>query len=64
MAIWDPPTEIALLLYPNVASAMVHGLTDRFAVATTIARERIGAVSPWDKFCCLLSKEITATSVH
>jgi transcriptional regulator GlxA family with amidase domain len=43
MAIWDPPTEIALLLYPNVASATVHGLTDLFAVASTIARERIGA---------------------
>jgi transcriptional regulator GlxA family with amidase domain len=46
MAIWDPPTEIALLLYPNVASATVHGLTDLFAIASTIAREHIGANAP------------------
>jgi transcriptional regulator GlxA family with amidase domain len=46
MAIWDPPTEIGILLYPDVASATVHGLTDLFAVATTIARERIGANAP------------------
>lgn len=46
MGIWDPPNEIAILLYPNVASATVHGLTDMFAVATTIARERMGANAP------------------
>lgn len=46
MAIWDPPTEIGLLLYPDVASATVHGLTDLFAVATTLARDRIGANAP------------------
>jgi transcriptional regulator GlxA family with amidase domain len=46
MAIWDPPTEIGLLLYPDVASATVHGLTDLFTVASTIARERIGANAP------------------
>jgi transcriptional regulator GlxA family with amidase domain len=46
MAIWDPPTEIGLLLYPNVVSATVHGLTDLFAVASTLARERIGANAP------------------
>ena len=46
MAIWDLPTEIGLLLYPGVASATVHGLTDLFAVATTIARERVGANAP------------------
>jgi transcriptional regulator GlxA family with amidase domain len=43
MVIWDPPTEIGLLLYPNVASATIHGLTDLFTVASDIARERIGA---------------------
>jgi len=46
MAIWDPPTEIGLLLYPNAASATVHGLTDLFSVASTLARERIGANAP------------------
>jgi transcriptional regulator GlxA family with amidase domain len=46
MAIWDPPSEIGLLLYPDVAFATVHGLTDLFSVATTIARERIGANAP------------------
>ena len=46
MAIWDPPTEIGLLLYPDVAFATVHGLTDLFAVATTLARERMGANAP------------------
>lgn len=46
MTIWDPPTEIGLLLYPDVASATVHGLTDLFAVAATVARERIGAAAP------------------
>jgi hypothetical protein len=46
MAIWDPPTEIGLLLYPDVASATVHGLTDLFTVASTLARQRIGANAP------------------
>lgn len=46
MAIWDPPTEIGLLLYPDVASATVHGLTDLFTVASTLARERLGANAP------------------
>jgi transcriptional regulator GlxA family with amidase domain len=46
MAIWDPPAEIGLLLYPDVASATVHGLTDLFSVASTIARERMGATAP------------------
>jgi transcriptional regulator GlxA family with amidase domain len=46
MAIWDPPTEIGLLLYPDVASATVHGLTDLFTVASTLARERVGANAP------------------
>jgi len=40
MAIWDPPTEIGILLYPDVAFATVHGLTDLFTVATTLAREK------------------------
>jgi transcriptional regulator GlxA family with amidase domain len=46
MGIWDPPIEIGILLYPDVASATVHGLTDMFAVATTIAREHVGANAP------------------
>lgn len=46
MAIWDLPPEIGLLLYPDAASATVHGLTDLFNVASTIARERIGANAP------------------
>lgn len=46
MAIWDPPPEIGILLYPDVASATVHGLTDLFAVATTLAREHMGPTAP------------------
>lgn len=46
MAIWDPPAEIGILLYPDVASATVHGLTDLFNVATSLARERLGATAP------------------
>jgi transcriptional regulator GlxA family with amidase domain len=46
MTIWDPPTEIGLVLYPGVASATVHGLTDLFSVSTTLARERVGANAP------------------
>jgi hypothetical protein len=32
MRIWDPPAEIGLLLYLDIASATVRGLTDLFAV--------------------------------
>jgi transcriptional regulator GlxA family with amidase domain len=46
MAIWDLPTEIGLLLYPDVADATVHGLTELFTVASTLARERLGANAP------------------
>jgi transcriptional regulator GlxA family with amidase domain len=46
MAIWDPPIEIGILLYPDVASATVYGLTDLFTVATGRARERMGANAP------------------
>ncbi|HEY4264910.1 MAG TPA: helix-turn-helix domain-containing protein [Micropepsaceae bacterium] len=46
MAIWDPPTEIGILLYPEVASATVHGLTDLFTVATTLVREHLGPTAP------------------
>jgi transcriptional regulator GlxA family with amidase domain len=46
MAIWDPPAEIGLLLYPDVASATVYGLTDLFNVATGLARERLGPTAP------------------
>ena len=46
MAIWDPPAEIAILLYPDVAQSTVHGLTDLFTVASTLARQHIGANAP------------------
>jgi transcriptional regulator GlxA family with amidase domain len=46
MGIWDAPTEIGILLYPDVASATVHGLTDMFTVATSVARERLGPNAP------------------
>ena len=46
MAFWDPPVEIGILLYPNVAFATVHGLTDLFTVAASLAREHIGASAP------------------
>jgi transcriptional regulator GlxA family with amidase domain len=46
MAIWDPPTEICILLYPDFAASTVHGLTDMFAVASKLARKRIGAQAP------------------
>lgn len=38
--------EIGILLYPNVAFATVHGLTDMFTVATTLAKERLGTDAP------------------
>ena len=46
MAIWDPPAEIGILLYPGVASATVHGLTDLFTVASTLARQHMGPTAP------------------
>src|ERR1700761_635228 len=46
MAFWDPPTELGVLLYPAVASATVHGLTDLFTVAGTLARERLAGTAP------------------
>src|SRR5580658_4377029 len=46
MAIWDPPAEIGIVLYPDVASATVHGLTDLFIVASTLAREHMGPTAP------------------
>ncbi len=50
MAIWDSPAEIGILLYPGVASATVHGLTDLFTVATTLARRPVAVIVPgsWD----------------
>jgi hypothetical protein len=38
--------RIALLLYPDVASATVRGLTELFTVASTLARGRIGVNAP------------------
>ena len=46
MPIWDPPTEVALLLYPDYAASTVHGLTDLFTVASTLARQHVGANAP------------------
>ena len=46
MALWDAPAEIGILLYPHVASATVHGLTDLFGVATTLAGQHMGANAP------------------
>jgi transcriptional regulator GlxA family with amidase domain len=45
-AIWDPPVEIGILLYPGAATSMIHGLTDMFTVATTLGRELGGANAP------------------
>jgi transcriptional regulator GlxA family with amidase domain len=44
------PIEIGILLYPNAAAATVHGLTDLFTVAGTMAAEHGGPgmrVSHW-----------------
>src|SRR5258705_12716343 len=41
-----PSMEIGIVLYPDVAFATVHGLTDMFTVATTLANERMGANAP------------------
>jgi len=41
-----PSIEIGIVLYPDVAFATVHGLTDMFTVATTLANERMGANAP------------------
>jgi len=46
MAIWDAPAEIGILLYPGVAFATVHGLTDLFTVASTLARQHMGPTAP------------------
>jgi transcriptional regulator GlxA family with amidase domain len=40
------PAEIGLLLYPGAQLAAIHGLTDLFAVASRLARERGGAGAP------------------
>ena len=41
-----PSIEIGIALYPDVAFATVHGLTDMFMVATTLANERMGENAP------------------
>src|ERR1700761_6178237 len=46
MAIWDPPIEISIALYPDCAMMSVHGLTDMFNVASNFAREMIGPNAP------------------
>lgn len=43
---WDLPSEIGILLYAGAASATVHGLTDLFNVASTLARQHLGATAP------------------
>jgi transcriptional regulator GlxA family with amidase domain len=45
-----PSIEIGILLYPDVAFATVHGLTDMFTVATTLANERMEANAPTPLF--------------
>jgi transcriptional regulator GlxA family with amidase domain len=50
MAMKIPPVEIGILLYPHVAAATVHGLTDLFGVANGFAGRDAGAalrVSHW-----------------
>ncbi|MET0219240.1 MAG: helix-turn-helix domain-containing protein [Tardiphaga sp.] len=51
MAVQDLPTEVAIVLYPGAAPATVHGLTDLFAVASTVSRQNGAAaalrVSHW-----------------
>lgn len=42
----SPPAEIGILLYPDVASATVHGLTDLFNVASTLAQQHMGPAAP------------------
>jgi transcriptional regulator GlxA family with amidase domain len=46
MAIWDLPTEVGILLYPDCAPSTVHGLTDLFTVASTLARQHVGVNAP------------------
>jgi hypothetical protein len=38
MKVYHPSVEIGIALYPDVAFATVHGLTDMFTVATTLER--------------------------
>jgi transcriptional regulator GlxA family with amidase domain len=38
--------EVGLLLYPQAQLAAIHGLTDLFAVADRLARDRLGAAGP------------------
>jgi hypothetical protein len=38
MKVYHPSVEIGIALYPDVAVATMHGLTDMFTVATTLAK--------------------------
>jgi hypothetical protein len=38
MKVYHPSVEIGIALYPDVAFATMHGLTDMFTVATTLAK--------------------------
>jgi transcriptional regulator GlxA family with amidase domain len=70
-----PSIEIGIVLYPDVAFATVHGLTDMFTVATTLANQRMGAnapilrVSQWrpnktnDAVECIVMKEGAAPQI-
>ncbi|MCF4166040.1 helix-turn-helix domain-containing protein [Zavarzinia compransoris] len=44
-------TEIALLLYPGAQMAAIHGLTDIFAVAGRLARDRLGPEALAPRVC-------------
>ncbi len=46
MSLDSDPAEIGILLYPGAQLAAIHGLTDLFAVASRVARERGGAGAP------------------
>src|SRR5512132_2593710 len=46
MLVDSEPAEIGLLLYPGAQMAAVHGLTDLFAVAGRLAKEKGGAGAP------------------
>lgn len=46
MIVDSDPAEIGLLLYPGAQLAAVYGLTDLFAVASRLAKEKVSAGAP------------------
>lgn len=51
------PPEIGLLVYPQAQLAAVHGLTDLFAVADRLARQRLGRTEPLIRVSHLVAGE-------